>query len=226
MTFTVIVELAYDIEEAVNEDEELNESNFERLDENDDIQIGCSKFYKNSEKYEKFYRLAIKKLIKVEIERENLSTKFDEGNWTIWALRFENSFLTEKTKKLDAELHQVKAKLEHTSSANLDEMLSTQKSSYVKTGLGYVTSFSSCANSNSACHIIIFVSPCDDTKIENNASKMELESEVKHDKKKFILGAPLKLLKKKENRILNLSLLHQQEELIEEDSLLSSLWSC
>ena len=37
MTFTVIVELAYDIEEAVNKDEELNESNFERLDENDDI---------------------------------------------------------------------------------------------------------------------------------------------------------------------------------------------
>ena len=37
MTFTVIVELAYDIEEAVNEDEELNESSFERLDENDDI---------------------------------------------------------------------------------------------------------------------------------------------------------------------------------------------
>lgn len=37
MTFIVIVELAYDIEEAVNKDEELNESNFERLDENDDI---------------------------------------------------------------------------------------------------------------------------------------------------------------------------------------------
>lgn len=37
MTFIVIVELAYDIEEAVNEDEELNESSFERLDENDDI---------------------------------------------------------------------------------------------------------------------------------------------------------------------------------------------
>ena len=37
MTFIVIVELAYDIEEAVNEDEVLNESNFERLDENDDI---------------------------------------------------------------------------------------------------------------------------------------------------------------------------------------------
>ena len=37
MTFIVIVELAYDIKEAVNEDEELNESSFERLDENDDI---------------------------------------------------------------------------------------------------------------------------------------------------------------------------------------------
>lgn len=84
-------------------------------------------------------------------------------------------------------------------------MLSIQKSSYVKTGLWYVTSFSSCVNSNSACHIIIiFVLPCDDIKIEKNASKMELESEVKNDKKKSILGAPLKLLKKKESRILNL----------------------
>ena len=50
------------------------------------------------------YRLASKKLSDVELEREELSTKFDEANQTIGTLRFENNFLAEKTKKLEAEL--------------------------------------------------------------------------------------------------------------------------
>ena len=54
--------------------------------------------------YEKLYRLATKKLSDVELEREEISTKFDEANPTIGALRFENNFLAEKTKKLEAEL--------------------------------------------------------------------------------------------------------------------------
>ena len=41
--------------------------------------------------------------------------------------RFENNFLVKKTKKLEAELFQVKAQLERASGANLDEMLSLQK---------------------------------------------------------------------------------------------------
>ena len=40
----------------------------------------------------------------MELEREEISTKFDEANQTIGALRFENNFLVEKTKKLKAEL--------------------------------------------------------------------------------------------------------------------------
>ena len=51
-------------------------------------------------------------------------TKFDEANQSIGALRFKNSFLVEKTKKLKAELFQVRAQLERTSSAKLNEMLS------------------------------------------------------------------------------------------------------
>ena len=74
------------------------------------------------------YRLASKKLSDVELEREELSTKVDKANQTIEALRFENNFLAEKTKKLEAELFQVRAQLERTSSAKLDEMLSLQKS--------------------------------------------------------------------------------------------------
>ena len=55
------------------------------------------------------YRLATKKLSDVELEREEISTKFSEANQTIGALRFENNFLAKKTKKLEAELFQVRA---------------------------------------------------------------------------------------------------------------------
>ena len=64
----------------------------------------------------------------MELNCEELFTKVDEANHTIGALRFENNFLAEKTKKLEAELFQVRAQLERTSSAKLDEMLSIQKS--------------------------------------------------------------------------------------------------
>ena len=59
------------------------------MDDQDDIHIA----------YEKLYRLATKKLSDVELDREELSTKFDEANQTIGALRFENNFLVEKTKR-------------------------------------------------------------------------------------------------------------------------------
>ena len=51
----------------------------------------------------------------MELEREELSTKVDEANQTIGALRFENNFLSERTKKLEAKLFQVQAQLERTS---------------------------------------------------------------------------------------------------------------
>ena len=84
--------------------------------------------YKVFEKHEKLYRLATKKpLSDVELDQEELSKKFDEANQTIGALRFEKNFLAEKTKKLKAELFQVRAQQERTSSAKLDEMLCLQK---------------------------------------------------------------------------------------------------
>ena len=66
----------------------------------------------------------------MELEREEISTKFDEADQTIGALRFENNFMTEKTKKLEAELFQVRAQVERTLSAKLDEMPSLQKSAF------------------------------------------------------------------------------------------------
>ena len=95
--------------EDVDEEEEFIESKFEKMDEQDDIHIAYAELYKVSEKHEKLYRLATKKLSDVKLEREEISTKFNEANQTIGALRFENNFLAERTKKLEVELFQVRA---------------------------------------------------------------------------------------------------------------------
>ena len=107
--FTTIVNPTKGIVEDVDEEKELVESKFENMDEQDDIHRAYAKLYKISEKHEKLYRLATKKLTDVELKWEEISTKFDEANQIIRALRFENNFLAEKTKKFKAELFQVRA---------------------------------------------------------------------------------------------------------------------
>ena len=122
--FTTTVNPTDGIAEDVVKREELVESKFEKMDDQDDIHTAYKKLYKLSEKHKKLYRLTTKKVSDVELDREKLSTKFNEANQTIGALRFENNFLAKNTKKLEAELFQVRAQLERTSSAKLDEMLS------------------------------------------------------------------------------------------------------
>ena len=112
------------IVEDVDEEEEFVESKFKKMDDQDDIYTAYKNLYKVSEKHEKLYRLATKKLNDMELDCEELSIKFDEANQTIGVLRFEKNFLVEKTKKLEAELFQVRVQLERTSSNKLEEMLS------------------------------------------------------------------------------------------------------
>ena len=101
--FTATVNPIDGIVEKVDEEEDLVESKFEKIDEQNDIHTTYAKLYKVSKKHE-------------------LSIKVDEANQTIRALWFEKNFLAEKTKKLEAELFQVRAQLERTFSAKLDEM--------------------------------------------------------------------------------------------------------
>ena len=117
--------------------------------------------------------------------------KFDEANQTIGALRFKKNFLGEKIKKLEAELFQVRAQLERTSSAKLNEMLSFQKSASNRTSLWYDFSSPSIASTSTT----IFVSPAYNVESENNDVKTASVSE-NIDKGKSILGAPPKLDKK------------------------------
>ena len=90
--FTAIVESSKEAVQLIDEEEELMESKFEKMDEQDDIHTVCFKLYKVSRKHEKLYKLATRKLSEVELEREELSIKVDEANQTIRALRFETTF--------------------------------------------------------------------------------------------------------------------------------------
>ena len=103
----------------------------------------------------------------------------------IGVLRFENNFLVEKTKKLKAELFQVRVQLERTSSAKLDKILSIQKSASDRTGLGYGISSSNTASTSTT----VFVLLASNTKIENTDVKISLANE-NLDNGKSILGAP------------------------------------
>ena len=98
--FIAIVDPTNGVLEIVDDEEELVDSKFEKMDDQDDIHTTYEKLYKISKKHEKLYRLATKKLSNVKLNREELSIKFDEANQTIGALRFENNFLAKKTKKL------------------------------------------------------------------------------------------------------------------------------
>ena len=100
--------------------------------------------------------------------------------------------MIEKTKKLEAELFQVRARLERTSSVKLDEILSLQKSTFDRIDLGYDFSSSSIASTSTT----VFVSPTNNVEFENNDVKNVLASE-NIDKGKSILGAPPKQDKKK-----------------------------
>ena len=104
---------------------------------------------------------------------------------------FENNLLAERTKKLEAELLQVKAQLKRTSSAKLNEMLNFQKSVFDRTKLGYDFSSPNITFSSTT----VFVSPANNFNSKNNECKIEIASE-NIDKGKSILGAPPKFDKK------------------------------
>ena len=110
--FIATVNITEGIVEDVDDEEDLVDFKFEKMDDQDDIHTAYEKLYKVSEKHGKLYRLSTKKLSDLELDREELSTNFDEANQNIGALQFENNFLAEKTKKLEAELFQVRAQLE------------------------------------------------------------------------------------------------------------------
>ena len=78
--FTATINPTDGIVEDVDEEKELVEFKFEKMDDQDDIHTAYEKLYKVYEKHKELYRLATKKLSDVELDYEELSTKFDKAN--------------------------------------------------------------------------------------------------------------------------------------------------
>ena len=68
--FTATVNPTDGIVEDVDKEEELLESKFKKMDDQDDIHTAYEKLYKLFEKHEKLLRLTTKKLSDVELDRE------------------------------------------------------------------------------------------------------------------------------------------------------------
>ena len=90
-----------------------------------------------------------KELNEVKIEKTDLLVKLDKTTRLVETLAVENTSLEEKVKNLEVELSQARTQIKRMSTAKLNEVLSAQKPSFDKTGLGYAVSsipFSSTAS--------------------------------------------------------------------------------
>ena len=67
--FNTTVDPADGGSETIDDEEDLVDSKFKKMDDQDDIHTAYRKLYKVSEKYEKLYSLATKKLSDVELDR-------------------------------------------------------------------------------------------------------------------------------------------------------------
>ena len=67
--FNTTVDPANGGSETIDDEEDLVDSKFKKMDDQDDIHTAYRKLYKVSEKYEKLYSLATKKLSDVELDR-------------------------------------------------------------------------------------------------------------------------------------------------------------
>ena len=77
---TATIQSTEEVVDLVDEEEELMESKFEKMDDQEDIHIPYTKLYKVFMKHEKLYRLATRKLNEVGLKRGELSIKVDEAN--------------------------------------------------------------------------------------------------------------------------------------------------
>ena len=80
IAFIATVDITDEVLETVDDEEDLVNSKFKKMDDQVDIHTAYEKLYKVSKRHEKQYTLATKKLNDVELDREELSTKFDKAN--------------------------------------------------------------------------------------------------------------------------------------------------
>ena len=115
---------------------EENPSDWE-LSEDANLQKAYNKLCKVAAKDAMNVELGLKKIESLEFDKKNLLVKLFDTNELLNNVKTENMLLLHKVKSLELDLS-----IARSASSKLDQMLSVQKSSSDKTGLGYVESIS------------------------------------------------------------------------------------
>ena len=119
-----------EVEESKDEDVCLNEDEKNLQEVYDALLEDCSK-------YAKVTKNAVRKVKKIEEENKSTLVQLKEAKCEVEKLKEELLNAYSEIKFLELEIIQVNVKVEHISTKKLDSVLSSQKSSNDKTGLGY-----------------------------------------------------------------------------------------
>ena len=124
----------------LSEDKEVEESEDKDVYQNEsenNLQEAYNSLLEDCGKYAKVANLAVKKMKKVEEEHRRILVQLKEAKCEVEGLKGELVEAYSKIKFLELEIIPVNVKVECISSKKLDNVLSSQKSSHDKTGLGY-----------------------------------------------------------------------------------------
>ena len=130
----------------ISEDEEIEESEDEDMCQNEgenNLQEAYDSLLEDCGKYAKVANFAMKKMKKVEEEHRCILVQLKEAKCEVEGLKGELVEAYSKIKFLELEIIQANVKVERISTKKLDNVLSSQKSSHDKTGLGYTRERSS-----------------------------------------------------------------------------------
>ena len=132
-TATALVDESVAIEENPSDGE---------LSEDADLQEAYNKLCKFAAKDAMSVDLGLKKIASLKLDKKNLLVKLFDANELLNNVKTENMLLLDKVKNLEHELSIAREQTNRPASSKLDPMLSVQKSSSDKTGLGFVESIS------------------------------------------------------------------------------------
>ena len=150
----------------IYEDEEIEESEDEDVCQNErenNLQEVYDSLLEDCGKYARVANLAVKEMKKVEEEHKGILVQLKELKCEEERLKGELVAAYSKIKFLELEIIQANVKVERISTKKLDNVLSSQKSSHDKTGLGYTREGSSSSKPKKE---VRFVSTKNDEKLK------------------------------------------------------------
>ena len=163
----------------LSEDEEIEESEYEDVCQNEgeiNLQEVNNSLLDDCGKYAKVANLAMKKMKKVEEEHRGILVQLKEAKCEVEGLKGELVEAYSKNKFLELEIIQANVKVECISTKRLDNVLSSQKSSHDKAGLGYTEEGSSSGEPKKEMK---FVSAKNEEKLKEVKPEIETPAVVK-----------------------------------------------